>query len=366
MDELAQLIADLVALDSVNPDLVPGGAGEGELAGFVADWMRRAGLETHVEEVLPGRPNVIGVARGRGGGPALLLNGHTDTVGGGGMADPWRPRIEGRRLHGRGAYDMKAGLAAAMLVAAGARGQGLAGDVLVAAVCDEEMAGLGTRALLERWRADAAVVTEPTELAVGIAHKGFVGFRVETEGVAAHGSMPELGRDAIAEMGPVLMALRGLEQRLRETPGHPLLGRASVHASLIGGGQEFSSYPARCVMHGEIRTVPGMDDPDELLRESVLASGAEARLTLEVRGDALETHPEEPIARTLLGHAGTEARGLPYWTDAAQLAAAGIPTVLFGPAGHGAHGDDEWVDLDSAERVREVLAAVAADFCGRR
>jgi acetylornithine deacetylase len=359
---LTDLVADLVAIDSVNPELVPGGAGEREIAAFVAGWLERAGLEVHVEDVVPGRPNVVGVARGRGGGPTLLLNGHLDTVGVGGMADPHVPRMDGGRLFGRGAYDMKAGLAAAMVAAAEVRG--LAGDVVVAAVCDEEMAGLGTRALLAGTRADAAIVTEPTELVVGLAHKGFAGFSIETVGAAAHGSMPELGRDAIVEMGPVLVALRALDAQLQSGTRDPLLGTASLHASVIAGGQEFSSYPASCVVHGEIRTLPGMLDPAGLLQAAVGASGADARLVLEVTGEPLQTDPDATIAQLVVRHAGTMFGGLPYWTDAAQLAAAGIPTVLFGPSGIGAHADEEWVDLASVERVRDVLVATARDFCG--
>ena len=363
MSDLAALAADLVAIDSVNPDLVPGGAGESAVAGFVAGWMERAGLHVSVDEVAPGRPNVIGVARGRGGGRTLLLDGHTDTVGAGRMTAPFAPRVEGDRLFGRGAYDMKAGLAAAMLAAAEVAGAGLAGDVLVAAVVDEEVAGRGTRALVERWRADAAVVTEPTELAVGVAHKGFAGFTIETAGVAAHGSRPEEGRDAIVAMGPVLVALGLLDARLQAGERHPLLGPASLHASLISGGQEFSSYPARCVVEGEVRTLPGTAPVDELLLAAVRAAGADASVRLGVTASPLETDPAEPIARLVLEHAGTRLRGFPFWTDAATLAAAGIPTVLFGPAGAGAHADEEWVDLRSAERVRDVLVAVAREFC---
>jgi acetylornithine deacetylase len=358
MSDLTALIADLVRIDSVNPGLVPGAAGEARMAAFVASWLGRAGLEVTVEEVLPGRPNVVGVRRGTGGGRTLLLNGHTDVVGAGRMAEPFTPRITGGRLHGRGAYDMKSGLAAAMLAAASA--DGLAGHVVVAAVCDEELAGSGTRALVDAGvRADAAIVTEPTGLAVGLAHKGFLGFRIETAGVAAHGSMPHLGHDAIADMGPVLMALRDLDARLQSAPPHPLLGTASLHASLIEGGQEFSSYPAACVLHGEIRTVPGMPDPEALLA----AAAGGAQLSIEVTGEAMETAAEETIAQLVLGHAGTVAAGFPFWTDAAQLAAAGIPTVLFGPDGTGAHADEEYVDLASAHRVMDVLTAVARDFC---
>ncbi|HEY6029997.1 MAG TPA: M20/M25/M40 family metallo-hydrolase, partial [Gaiellaceae bacterium] len=191
--QLIRLVEDLVAIDSVNPDLVPGGAGERTVAEFVARWLHAAGLETSVEEAAPGRPNAIGVLHGRGGGKTLLLNAHTDTVGFGRMERPLEPRVEGNRLYGRGAYDMKAGLAAVMLAARELAGAGLAGDVVVAAVADEELGSVGTEAVVKRFRADGAIVPEPTDLALAVAHRGFVGFEVETHGVAAHGSRPDLG-----------------------------------------------------------------------------------------------------------------------------------------------------------------------------
>ncbi|MCX6047048.1 MAG: M20/M25/M40 family metallo-hydrolase, partial [Chloroflexi bacterium] len=252
--DVTALLRDLVAIDSVNPDLVPDAAGESGIARYVADWLTRAGLEVEIEEVAPGRPNVIGIARGTGGGRSLMLNAHMDTVGVGGMERPHEPFVDGKRLYGRGAYDMKGGLAVAMVAAAQAKQQQLRGDVIVTAVCDEEYASIGTEAIVKRWRADAAIVTEPTELQICVAHKGFVWLQVTTEGVAAHGSRPDLGVDAIAKMGHVLVALEKLDQELRAQPTHPLLKSGSLHASLIRGGQELSSYPERCVVDVERRT----------------------------------------------------------------------------------------------------------------
>ena len=356
--EAAELVGALVAIDSVNPGLQAGGPGEAAMAAEVARWLERAGLEVDISEVEPGRPNVVGVARGLHDGPRLLLTGHTDTVGTGGMADPHALRVDGDRLVGRGAYDMKGGLAAAMLAAA--RAPRLGGDLVVAAVCDEELASLGTEALVHRVQADAAIVPEPTDLAVAVAHKGFVGFTVTTEGVAAHGSMPHLGRDAILAMAPVLAALRELDGRLQASAPHPLLGVPSLHASLIEGGQEFSSYPAACVLTGEVRTVPGMADPLELLSEAV---GSAGRVHTDFAREPMSTPADSRIAQLVLQHAEAKPAGMPYWTDGALLAAAGIPTVVFGPTGGGAHGDDEWVDLTSVERVADVLLRVARDFC---
>src|SRR5690242_4652347 len=203
---LSELAGALVAIDSVNPALVPGGAGEHEIASFVAGWCAEQGLD--VELLGKERPSVVATKRGSGGGRSLLLNGHLDTVGVAGMEAPFEPRIEDGRLYGRGAYDMKGAVAALMLAAAEA--PSLRGDIILTAVADEELASVGTEAVLERVTADAALVAEPTELRVAVAHRGFVGFELETKGVAAHGSMPHLGVDAIAKMGPVLVALEEL------------------------------------------------------------------------------------------------------------------------------------------------------------
>ena len=208
---VGELAAALVAIDSINPALVPGGAGEREIASFVADWCVAHGFE--VEVLGDERPSVVATKRGSGGGRSLLLNGHLDTVGVAGMEAPFEPRIEGDRLYGRGAYDMKGALAAILLAASDVTG--LRGDVIVTLVADEELASIGTEAVVERVRADAAIVVEPTELRVAIAHRGFVGFELETEGIAAHGSRPDLGVDAIAKMGPILVALADLDERLQ-------------------------------------------------------------------------------------------------------------------------------------------------------
>jgi acetylornithine deacetylase len=364
---ISELVQQLVSIDSVNPTLVPGGAGEAAIARFVAEWFERAGMEVSVQEAAPGRPNVIGVARGTGGGRTLLLNAHMDTVGVAGMEQPHTPRVENGCLYGRGAYDMKGGLAAAMLTAASVRG--LAGDVVVAAVVDEEAGAAGTKALLDTGlRPHAAIVTEPTGLDVVVAHKGFVGFEIETTGRAAHGSRPERGIDAIALMGRVLVELAALAERLQGESGHPLLGPGSTHASLIEGGQEFSSYPERCLLTGEWRTLPGQS-PAEIeaeLLELIARSGVEAELRLLFTGDPFETSTDEEIVQIVHSHAGTAIVGVPYWADSALLAAAGITTLLFGPSGGGEHETVEWVDLASVETLRNVLVATGQDFCGPR
>jgi acetylornithine deacetylase len=358
MDELTELTAKLVGIDSVNPALVAGGNGERDISLFVAEWCDQRGLA--VELVGDERPSVIAVRRGSGGGRSLLLNAHLDTVGVAGMTAPHVPRIENGRLYGRGAYDMKGALAAILLVAAGL--PSLRGDVVVTAVADEELASIGTEAVLERVRADAAIVPEPTDLQLAVAHRGFVGFEIETHGVAAHGSRPDLGVDAIAKMGHVLVALEQLDERLQRGARHPLAGTGSVHASLIEGGQELSSFPARCLLTAERRTIPGeaAADVERELRE--LAGKATVRLIAS--RDPYEAPVGHPFVELVARVAGAHALvGAPFWTDAALIASAGIPTVLYGPAGEGAHAEVEWVDLASLERVREVIAHTAAEWC---
>jgi acetylornithine deacetylase len=368
-ERLVALLADLVATDSVNPSLVPGGAGEARLAALLAGWAREAGLAVEVLEATPGRPSVVVRAPARPtGGRTLLLCGHIDTVTVAGMDEPFSARVEGDSLHGRGAYDMKAGLAAALVACREAAALGLAGDVVVAAVADEEHASLGIQEVLGAVRADAAIVTEPTELEVVVAHKGFVWAEIDVAGRAAHGSRPHLGADAIVRAGPVLTALGELDARLAGRT-HPLLGRASVHASLIEGGDELSSYPARCRISLERRTLPGETAAGVEAELGALIDGVEAtRRTLLVR-EPFEIAAGAEIVEVVRA-AATEVLGTPpaiggasYWADAAFIAAAGIPTVLFGPGGEGAHAAAEWVSLADTEAVAGTLVAVAQRFC---
>ncbi|MBL8045081.1 MAG: ArgE/DapE family deacylase [Anaerolineales bacterium] len=377
MNTLPQLLSDLVAINSINPDLVSGAAGEAAVAAYIAAWLEKAGLEVQWDEAIAGRPNVIGIARGTGGGKTLLLNGHMDTVGVMGMTQPHQPYIQNGRLYGRGAYDMKGGVAACMLAVAAAKQEKLRGDVIFTAVVDEEYAGRGTQAIAQRYRAEGAIIAEPTEMQLVVAHKGFVWLEVETHGVAAHGSRPDLGVDAIAQMGRVLVEVENLAHALKTKPAHPRLGHGSLHASLIQGGQELSSYPERCVLSIERRTLPGetaetvqaeFEAVLEKLSRADTTFKAEARLG--VARSPLETPEEAEIVRVVQQTAAQTLKqpcvltDVPYWTDAATLWAAGIPTVLFGPTGAGAHAVEEWVDLESVQKCAEIYLAAARTFCG--
>lgn len=374
-EEVIALLGRLVAVDSVNPSLVPGAGGEGAIAAVVAEWLRDAGLEVEAREVAPGRPNVVARLRGDGG-PSILLNAHMDTVGVAGMDEPFHPRVEGDRLYGRGAYDMKGGLAAIMLAAQSVvRAGGNGGDLILTAVVDEEYASLGTQRVVQSLRADAAIVTEPTGLRICAAHKGFAWISVETAGRAAHGSKPDLGVDAIAHMGRVLADLEDLARELAERSQHPLLGAGSVHASLIEGGQELSSYPAHCRLQIERRTVPG-ELPDAVRREIEERLEARARQdpTFSARSDLFlwrepfEVSLDEPVvrglqeaAREVLG-ASPPVYGDTPWMDAALLSSAGIPTVVFGPGGAGAHAIEEYAFISEVAACARILARTVMGF----
>ncbi len=386
MTELSKLISDLVSINSVNPDLAPGGAGEGDIADFIAGWGRERDLEVHVQEAGRDRPNVILIARGRsavstrsGGGASLMLNAHTDTVGVSGMDAPFEPIIRDGRLYGRGAYDMKSGLAACMLAVEAAKGMNLRGDVMLSAVVDEEYGSIGTEALLAewaRWGADAVLISEPTELDISIAHRGFVWLDIETFGVAAHGSRPCLGVDAIAKMGKALVSLDAHDRAMRADPTHDLLGSGSLHASLISGGEEISMYPAHCKLQVERRTIPGETSASvEAQAREILAElsasdpdfKAEAKATFarspyNIAADHPLVRQLKRIAEARLDSA-VQLVGSSWWMDSALFGDYGIPTVVLGPAGAGAHAIEEWVDLASVERCQAIYSDLIADFC---
>ncbi len=374
-DEIERLVERLVALDSVNPMIIEGGAGEQAIAQFVSTWLDRAGLTVTTIEDSPARPSVVATASGTGGGRSLLLNGHLDTVGVDGMSNPHRPQVIDGRLYGRGAYDMKGGVAACMLAAAAVAPLDLAGDVTVAAVSDEEYRSAGMRAVLDRLTADAAIVTEPSHLRVCVAHKGFVWIELESIGKAAHGSRPDLGTDAITQLADVLSELRALNARL-EQRDYPLLGSGSIHASMISGGQEISSYPARCTLSIERRTLPDESTTDVareieqiVQRATHRDPAADIRWEIVWASDAFGATPDSQIVNILHAHASAAAGqhlplvGESMWLDSALIQAAGIPTVVYGPSGAGAHATEEWVDLDSVRTCAQVLLQTAVEFC---
>jgi acetylornithine deacetylase len=377
---LTQTLIDLVQINSANPGLWADGAGEAEIAKYLGQVMRPLGMEVHLDEVAPQRYNAVGMLKGTGGGRTLMWNGHLDTVGPNGMSQPFKAQVQDGKLYGRGSQDMKGSLAA-MLSSLRALQEAeirLKGDIILAGVADEELASQGTEHLLRHYNADAAIVTEPTELRLCLAHRGFIAYEVETTGRAAHGSRYDEGIDAIIHMGRFLAGLDGLEQWLRQRSPHPLVGPPSLHASIIQGGTEYSTYPAHCRLELERRTCPG---------ETIASATAELQIILDQLADAdpkfratlrstlsrppFEVNQDAAIvqstAKALSRQTGNAARpgGVPFWTDAALLAEAGIPTVLLGPTGHGLHSAEEWVDLQSCLDLAEILASTAIDFCGQ-
>ncbi len=372
------LLRALVAINSVNPSLVPGAPGEREIASYLADVCHQAGLEVTMPEIAPGRINVIARLPGRGGGRTLLLNGHLDTVSVEGMSRPFDPVERDGRLHGRGAYDMKAGVAAMVAAVIAVRNAGvtLAGDAILTMVADEEYVSLGTEALIRQPRADAAIVTEPSDLAVGVANKGFAWVTFETAGRAAHGSRYDEGKDAISAMGRVLRELASLETDRLPQQLHPLLGRPSVHASLIEGGQGLSTYPERCRLQVERRMLPE-ETVEEVVAEmqGVLQRAGREDPAFAGTAEVFFSRPgyevaiDTPIV-TALASAATRVlgrrppfAGMWYWTDSALLGRAGIPTVIFGPSGAGAHSAEEYVEVDSVLHCAQVLAETIVEFC---
>ena len=374
---VATTLADLVRINSINPAFSGGTTDEREIAAYVAAALGTLGCEVTRHEPAPGRVSVTGRLPGARGGRSLMLYAHMDTVGVEGMADPFGGTMRAGRLHGRGAYDMKSGLAACLGAVKALRDAGapIAGDLVVCAVADEETESLGMRDVLARVRTDAAIVTEPSELELCVAHKGFCWVEVVTEGRAAHGSRFALGVDANMRMGRFLSALDGLERRLRASPPHPLLGPPSLHAAVLQGGTGTSTYAARCRLEIERRTIPG-ETPEQVMREigELIAPlrAADPELVISHRlllaREPFEVAPDAAIVRAVRSAAAERLGSLPatagvsFWMDAALIASAGIETVVIGAAGAGAHAAEEWVDMQSVVELAGILASAAVRY----
>jgi len=377
VDPAITLLRELVAVNSVNPTLVKGAPGEREVADLIAAEMRRSGLDVSVETVAEGRPNVVGVLEGRAKGRTLMFCGHTDTVGVTGMIDPFTPIERDGRLYGRGAQDMKGGVAAMIAAAVEVAGRGglASGRLVVAAVVDEEHFSIGADALVTSWCADAAIVTEPTDLEIAVGHKGFAWVDIVVEGKAAHGSRPAEGQDAILRLGRVLARLEALDRALQARPPHPLVGTGSLHASTIAGGRELSSYPDRATLQMERRTLPSEPEStalheveqilDALAREDATFRGTATAMFSRPAYEVAPDHELPQLLAAALAHVGGRPRvtGASFWTDAAVLGHAGIPSILFGPGGAGLHSTEEYVNVADVLVCRDALVELVRRFC---
>ncbi|KLJ07324.1 hypothetical protein EMPG_10017 [Blastomyces silverae] len=380
-DDVIDLTQTLVQIDSSNPDFgsIPG-PGETSIAQYITAWLQHRNIEYHWIEPTPGRPSVVGIARGSGGGKSLMFNGHMDTVTLLGYnGDPLKPLISDGNLYGRGSADMKSGLAAGMVAIANAKGMNLRGDVILAAVADEESESLGTEQLLQAgWRADAAIIAEPTGMALINKHKGFALFQVDIHGVAAHGSRADLGVDAICKAGYFLVELDRHAQELRKRfdDGEPETSAPNIHAGVIRGGEEIASYPACCTISIERRTVAG--ETAETVRLELL--GILDKLAATIPGFKFDLRStfsrapyfirrEDEFVQLVAKHAAQttgktpQIKGETYWTDMALLGEAGIPGLIWGPNGHGLHAKTEWVEVESVRQLAESFVAVVRDFC---
>lgn len=369
-----EILQELIRTPSVNPCLAPDeGHGEEAIAKVAQKWLADHGVKSWLEEVTPGRPNAVAEV-GAGKAPTLVFCAHLDTVSTTGMTIlPFEPRLEGNRVYGRGSYDMKGSAAAVMSMAAAVGREDFPGRVLVALVADEEYASIGAQDFVKRHKADACVLTEPSEGRLILGHKGFVWADIVAKGRAAHGSRWDLGVSAIAKMGRIIAALDRFDQQELRRRTHPLVGSASQHCSLIQGGSGLSTYAEECTLKVERRTLPG-ETPEQVMEELeavIRSTGEQADVRLLLDRPPLSCDADAKIVTCLreaiLSVTGQapEVAGVGYWMDAALFAAAGIPTANYGPSGAGAHEAVEWVNLDSVVSCAQVLAKTAWSFCGR-
>lgn len=374
-NQIISLLSRLVGINSINPTL-SNGPGEGELAKFVLNYLRQLNIAAEIQDIAPGRANVVGVVKGSRRQNAILLNSHLDTVGVDGMAQPFSLRQEDDKLYGRGAYDMKGSVAVMLLLADYFRSHPPPLDLLLTFVADEEDLSAGMEYLVENWldgvstRPSGAIFLEPTEEEIGVSHKGFNWYELEVLGQAAHGSRPEQGIDAILPLRSALDEISRIHEELLERQPDPLLGYGSLHCSTVEGGTELSVIPSRLLFRWERRTLPG-ETQSELNRE--LERMAEAVRNHPgghtVKGRELfvrlpHSVPDDAEILKRLQKASPQSRkvGLSFWADSALGAQAHIPSVLFGPIGHGAHAADEWVSLKSLIRVYDVLKKLIESY----
>ena len=364
------LTAELVAIDSVNPGLVPGAAGEDEIVEYLRARLDAAGFATQVVEAeeTGGRPSLLAVGPGSPADPTVVLNGHLDTVGVAGMTAPLTPVRDGDRLSGRGAADMKGGVAALVTAAEAVVASRVPGRVVLALVADEEDASRGSEAVIAALpslgiRPDVCVIAEPTDLTPARSLRGFAVVRVRFEGRAAHSSQPQLGVNAVSHLGRLVMSVDARAAEVRARGG-------DLMVTIARGGDSPFVIPewAECVV--ERRTVPGESAATALAEvRALLPPGADATAELHAYREAWELDAEGPaadLATRLGGALGTSATfAAPYWMEA-PLWQVVCPTLVCGPSGGGLHAADEWVDLRQVRAFAEALPGVLREWADAR
>jgi acetylornithine deacetylase len=372
---LVTLLTELVAINSINRTL-SAGPGEREIAEFIARRLNDLQLDAAIHDVGPDQRNVVAIIAGKDRRRSLLLNAHLDTVGVDGMDQPFSLKRQEDRLYGRGTYDMKGSIAIMLLLADYFIRQVPPLDILLTFVSDEEDRSTGMEYLVEHWLPRVSpppvggIFLEPTEEDIGVCHRGFTWYELTVTGQAAHGSRPEEGIDAILPLRAALNSMSAIQAELQRRDPDPLLGCPSIHSSIIRGGSELSMIPSRSCLQWERRTLPGESPPDlgrEL--ERILQAVNQHPGGHTAAGSAFFVRPPyrvpddaEILRRIQKATPQSRRVGQPFWADSALAGAMGIPSILFGPCGHGAHAIDEWVSLGSLIRVYEVIKNLIQSF----
>ena len=379
------LTVALIGIDSVSPSLVPEAPGEAGIAAFLSDRLGTAGYAVRLIPAAsdPRRVSLVATRTGSRPGRTVVLNGHLDTVGVEGMTDPFAARIDGDHLYGRGASDMKGGVAGLVVAAEHLAAVDAPGTIIVALVADEEDASVGAEAVLHDLaargqRMDLCLVAEPTWLDLAVAHRGYAVVEVELRGRAAHSSQPEAAVDAMRGLGDLLTGIRDADDALRRRPQHPLIPSGSLMATVARAGTAPFTVAASAHVVVERRTLPGESPADALgevraLVEPVVSATtgvtADTRLILsrdawemDASGTASDFADELSAALVSAGGSVPARVGAPYWMESALWQEAGVPTVVCGPAGGGLHAVDEWVDLAQVERFPVAVADAVGRF----
>lgn len=374
-NQLIQYLTHLVKINSVNPELSSDGQGEQEIGECVNRHFQALGISSKVHTITGDRCNTTAFIPGHNPDKILLLNGHLDTVGIEGMDDPFTIRRDGDKLYGRGTYDMLAGCAIQMGLATYFAENPSPISLAFTFVADEENLSMGMEHLLKHYLPTLSVLPflgifmEPTEEAIGTSHKGYTWFEINVEGLAAHGSRPEEGINAIFPLQYALKELEIINHELDQEDPHPYLGKATLHPGIISGGTAQSVIAAQSTLNWERRTLPGESQQKlngELNR--VIEAVRNAPGNHKVSGEQVyhrppnEVEDDSLIQKLQKSTGGKPFNGMSYWADSALATGAGIPSILFGPAGHGAHAIDEWVSEKSLINCYESMKSFILSF----